>query len=230
MGVKSFYWKKERNILPLFLLLWWNSQKWLFLFRFWFFSKWVVWWALRLSNNSWKQTRWLDCWGLGSNDVFGRRRYLQREFNDTHCCCYLALSSLWFNCFLQDICKTQKRSWKYQRGYIGGTFCFNMLSIHLFRLWRIARCFSLSKLISFWCRINEIPELFVIGKPDMTIIAFGSTALDIFEVNDIMSSKGWHLNALQKPSRWAFSKNIIFGLHLMSTPLFVRECWIAPNF
>ena len=35
----------------------------------------------------------------------------------------------------------------------------------------------------------------------MTIIAFGSTALDIFEVNDIMSSKGWHLNALQKPSR-----------------------------
>lgn len=48
--------------------------------------------------------------------------------------------------------------------------------------------------------VNEIPELFVVGKPDMTIVAFGSTVIDIFEVNDIMSSKGWHLNALQRPS------------------------------
>jgi sphinganine-1-phosphate aldolase len=50
------------------------------------------------------------------------------------------------------------------------------------------------------CRVREIHELFVIGKPDMTIVAFGSKALDIFEVNDIMSSKGWHLNALQRPN------------------------------
>ncbi|KAK2359802.1 glutamate decarboxylase [Trifolium repens] len=48
--------------------------------------------------------------------------------------------------------------------------------------------------------IEEIPELFIIGKPDMTILAFGSNVLDIFEVNDIMSSKGWHLNALQRPN------------------------------
>lgn len=48
--------------------------------------------------------------------------------------------------------------------------------------------------------IEEIPELFVIGKPDMTVIAFGSNTVDIFEVNDIMSSKGWHLNALQRPN------------------------------
>ncbi|KAJ9176154.1 hypothetical protein P3X46_011496 [Hevea brasiliensis] len=48
--------------------------------------------------------------------------------------------------------------------------------------------------------IKEIPELFIIGKPDMTIVAFGSNVLDIFEVNDIMSSKGWHLNALQRPN------------------------------
>uniref|UniRef100_A0A2P2JDC5 Sphingosine-1-phosphate lyase n=2 Tax=Rhizophora mucronata TaxID=61149 RepID=A0A2P2JDC5_RHIMU len=48
--------------------------------------------------------------------------------------------------------------------------------------------------------IKEITELFVIGKPDMTIVAFGSNALDIFEVNDILSSKGWHLNALQRPN------------------------------
>lgn len=53
----------------------------------------------------------------------------------------------------------------------------------------------------FSCRVKEIPELFVVGKPDMTIIAIGSNDLDIFEVNDIMSSKGWHLNALQRPNR-----------------------------
>ena len=51
------------------------------------------------------------------------------------------------------------------------------------------------------CRIKEIPELFIIGRPDMTIVAFGSDAVDIFEVNDILSSKGWHLNALQRPNR-----------------------------
>ncbi|XWS34531.1 hypothetical protein CRYUN_Cryun21dG0046600 [Craigia yunnanensis] len=48
--------------------------------------------------------------------------------------------------------------------------------------------------------IKEIPELFIIGKPDMTIVAFGSAVLDIFEVNDIISFKGWHLNALQRPN------------------------------
>ncbi|KAL6956476.1 Dihydrosphingosine phosphate lyase [Sarracenia purpurea var. burkii] len=48
--------------------------------------------------------------------------------------------------------------------------------------------------------IKEIPELFIVGRPDMTIVAFGSNIVDIFEVNDIMSSKGWHLNALQRPS------------------------------
>jgi len=61
--------------------------------------------------------------------------------------------------------------------------------------------FSLKALIL--SRIEEIPELFVIGKPDMTVIAFGSNTVDIFEVNDIMSSKGWHLNALQRPNRSA---------------------------
>ncbi|CAH9132489.1 unnamed protein product [Cuscuta epithymum] len=48
--------------------------------------------------------------------------------------------------------------------------------------------------------IEEIPGLYVIGKPDMSIIAFGSEVVDIFEVNDVLSSKGWHLNALQRPN------------------------------
>ncbi|EXB40318.1 Sphingosine-1-phosphate lyase [Morus notabilis] len=50
------------------------------------------------------------------------------------------------------------------------------------------------------CSVKEIPELFIIGRPDMTIVAFGSEVVDIFEVNDILTSKGWHLNALQRPN------------------------------
>ncbi|KAI8547571.1 hypothetical protein RHMOL_Rhmol07G0206500 [Rhododendron molle] len=48
--------------------------------------------------------------------------------------------------------------------------------------------------------IKDISELFIVGRPDMTIVAFGSNVIDIFEVNDILSSKGWHLNALQRPN------------------------------
>ncbi|GFY88111.1 dihydrosphingosine phosphate lyase [Actinidia rufa] len=48
--------------------------------------------------------------------------------------------------------------------------------------------------------IKDIPELFIIGRPDMTIVAFGSTIVNVFEVNDILSTKGWHLNALQRPN------------------------------
>ncbi|XP_039123686.1 sphingosine-1-phosphate lyase [Dioscorea cayenensis subsp. rotundata] len=47
--------------------------------------------------------------------------------------------------------------------------------------------------------IEEIQGLFVIGKPHMTVVAFGSNDVNIFEVNDQMSSKGWHLNAMQRP-------------------------------
>ncbi|KAH7858913.1 hypothetical protein Vadar_029294 [Vaccinium darrowii] len=48
--------------------------------------------------------------------------------------------------------------------------------------------------------IKDFPELFIVGRPDMTIVAVGSNVIDIFEVNDILSSKGWHLNALQRPN------------------------------
>ncbi|EJD52801.1 PLP-dependent transferase [Auricularia subglabra TFB-10046 SS5] len=49
---------------------------------------------------------------------------------------------------------------------------------------------------------EQIPELYVLGKPVASVVAFGSadeTALSVMEVGDIMSSKGWHLNALMNP-------------------------------
>jgi sphinganine-1-phosphate aldolase len=52
-----------------------------------------------------------------------------------------------------------------------------------------------------WCSIMKIEGLYVLGKPDMTVIAFGSREVDIYKVNDVMTTQGWSLNALHKPSR-----------------------------
>lgn len=67
------------------------------------------------------------------------------------------------------------------------------------------------------CRVKEIPELFIIGRPDMTIVAFGSEVVDIFEVNDILTNKGWHLNALQRPNRWTLSLKYVYENRLLRT-------------
>jgi sphinganine-1-phosphate aldolase len=51
--------------------------------------------------------------------------------------------------------------------------------------------------------IREDPDLNVdlrvIGRPLLSVVAFGSTTIDIYAVADGMSAKGWHLNALQNP-------------------------------
>eukprot|EP00850_Spirogloea_muscicola_P000155 SM000001S04557 [mRNA] locus=s1:935617:940329:+ [translate_table: standard] len=48
--------------------------------------------------------------------------------------------------------------------------------------------------------IGKIEGLQVLGRPDMTVVAFASMDADIFMINDMMSAKGWSLNALQRPS------------------------------
>jgi len=57
------------------------------------------------------------------------------------------------------------------------------------------------RLMLDWCRIKKIEGLYVLGKPDMTVIAFGSMDIHIYKINDVMTSKGWSLHALHKPSR-----------------------------
>jgi sphinganine-1-phosphate aldolase len=42
-------------------------------------------------------------------------------------------------------------------------------------------------------------DLSIIGKPLVSVVAFTSTTLNIYDIADGMSSKGWHLNALQNP-------------------------------
>ncbi|PWN53779.1 PLP-dependent transferase, partial [Violaceomyces palustris] len=44
---------------------------------------------------------------------------------------------------------------------------------------------------------DEIPELFVLGKPLVSVVAFGSNGgVSIYDVGDQMSKKGWHMNGL----------------------------------
>lgn len=43
------------------------------------------------------------------------------------------------------------------------------------------------------------PDIFVLGEPLVSVVAFSSKTLNIYDVADEMNTKGWHLNALQSP-------------------------------
>ncbi|KAA1471831.1 PLP-dependent transferase [Dentipellis sp. KUC8613] len=49
---------------------------------------------------------------------------------------------------------------------------------------------------------DEIPELYVLGSPPASVVAFGSRVpeLNVLEIGDAMAKKGWHLNAIQNPA------------------------------
>ena len=42
-------------------------------------------------------------------------------------------------------------------------------------------------------------ELQLIGRPLVSVVAFTSTTLNIYDIADAMSERGWHLNSLQSP-------------------------------
>lgn len=43
------------------------------------------------------------------------------------------------------------------------------------------------------------PDLQIVGRPLVSVVAFTSNTIDVYDVADHMSEKGWHLNALQSP-------------------------------
>lgn len=52
--------------------------------------------------------------------------------------------------------------------------------------------------------IREMPELSadlkIVGRPLVSVVAFLSDTLDIYDIADGMNDRGWHLNALQSPA------------------------------
>lgn len=48
---------------------------------------------------------------------------------------------------------------------------------------------------------SSIPELYVLGSPPASVVAFASRdpSVDVLEVGDAMSKRGWHLNGISGP-------------------------------
>lgn len=61
--------------------------------------------------------------------------------------------------------------------------------------------------------VREIPDLFVFGNPQLSVLAIGSNTLNIYSVSDRLSKKGWHLNNLQFPA----------GFHLCLTAIHIGK-------
>jgi sphinganine-1-phosphate aldolase len=56
--------------------------------------------------------------------------------------------------------------------------------------------------------VSKIDSLYILGKPEMSVFAFGSDRFDIYVLGDEMQQKGWVLDRNQSPA----------SLHLMVTP------------
>lgn len=56
--------------------------------------------------------------------------------------------------------------------------------------------------------IRDIPGLYVVGKPDMTVFSFGSRDLDIFGVARRLSARGWRVDRQIAPA----------SIHMIATP------------
>lgn len=56
-----------------------------------------------------------------------------------------------------------------------------------------------AKKIERGIRDDLSPDLHIMGSPITSVVAFSSKTLNIYEVGDRMSHRGWELNGLQKP-------------------------------
>ena len=48
--------------------------------------------------------------------------------------------------------------------------------------------------------LRKIPNIFVFGRPEMSVIGFGSLDFDIFRLSSALVQRGWNLNSLQFPA------------------------------
>lgn len=48
--------------------------------------------------------------------------------------------------------------------------------------------------------VRDMSELVLLTNQPFMVVCMGSREIDIYRVRDVMSTKGWNLNALQKPA------------------------------
>jgi sphinganine-1-phosphate aldolase len=68
--------------------------------------------------------------------------------------------------------------------------------------------------------VSEIAGLQILGKPDLSIVAYGSDELDIFRVAEVMSEKGWLPGLVQKPKA---IHRMMSMLHAPSLPEYLSD-------
>lgn len=68
--------------------------------------------------------------------------------------------------------------------------------------------------------IESIPELEIIGHPDMSILAFKSAKIDVFKLADELNKKGWHFERQQLPPSLHFTINYI---HRLAADEFIND-------
>jgi len=68
--------------------------------------------------------------------------------------------------------------------------------------------------------IESIPELEIIGKPDMTILSFQSEKIDVYKLADELNKRGWHFERQQLPPSLHLTINYI---HRLSADDFIND-------
>jgi sphinganine-1-phosphate aldolase len=66
----------------------------------------------------------------------------------------------------------------------------------------VASCHAIvgaAKKIEKGIRDNLTPDLHIMGNPMTSVVAFSSKTLNIYDIGDRMTHRGWELNCLQKP-------------------------------
>lgn len=68
---------------------------------------------------------------------------------------------------------------------------------------------------------DDIPELYVLGNPPSSVVAFGSKhpGVDVLEVGDLMSRRGWHLNGLSDPKSVHIACTVCFVVAMFALRL-----------
>lgn len=69
-------------------------------------------------------------------------------------------------------------------------------------------------------KLRRIPELTLMGTPQLSVIAFHAKDLNIYQISHKMKEKGWHLNNIQKPA----------GTHLCLTAKHLEDPKFADRF
>lgn len=68
--------------------------------------------------------------------------------------------------------------------------------------------------------IDAIPGLCVLGDPEMSVLAIGSESLDVYEIGDEMTARGWHLDRQQRPASLHLTVN---RAHVGGAPRFLED-------